>query len=181
MGLAGLKTVSILLLIVVVALAGGSPVFARDEVFILDPTAACPGEIVTISADISITGVGTSETTTNFDGGIVLSSDPDGLIGDYKCGFVPVSNDLDDEYPPLCVFLVSESASCGRYTITLEYEEISLILGSATFDVAGSCCAAVGGCVQPVNTFALLSPWLAVIGLVGCIATVVVVAKKRRP
>jgi len=40
--------------------------------------------------------------------------------------------------------------------------------------------AAVGGVVIPVNTFAVLAPWLAVIGLVGCIGTVVVVAKKRR-
>jgi hypothetical protein len=27
----------------------------------------------------------------------------------------------------------------------------------------------------------LVSPWLAVVGLVGCIGTVVVVAKKRHP
>jgi len=40
--------------------------------------------------------------------------------------------------------------------------------------------APVGGVVMPTNTFALVSPWLAVIGLVGCIGTVVVVAKKRR-
>ena len=40
--------------------------------------------------------------------------------------------------------------------------------------------APVGGFVESVNTFALLSPWVAVIGLVGCIGTVVVVAKKRR-
>jgi hypothetical protein len=40
--------------------------------------------------------------------------------------------------------------------------------------------APVGGIVAPVNTFAVLAPWLAVIGLVGCIGTVVVVAKKRR-
>jgi hypothetical protein len=40
---------------------------------------------------------------------------------------------------------------------------------------------AVGGVVaEPVKTFAILGPWLAVIGLVGCISTVVVVAKKRR-
>ena len=41
--------------------------------------------------------------------------------------------------------------------------------------------APVGGFVESVNTFALLSPWVAVIGLVGCIGTVAVVAKKRRP
>ena len=44
----------------------------------------------------------------------------------------------------------------------------------------GNPAAAVGGVVIPVNTFAVLAPWLAVIGLVGCIGTVVVVAKKRR-
>jgi hypothetical protein len=38
----------------------------------------------------------------------------------------------------------------------------------------------VGGVVIPANTLALVAPWLAVIGLVGCIGTVVVVAKKRR-
>ena len=42
-----------------------------------------------------------------------------------------------------------------------------------------ACSAAVGGVVIPANTLALLSPWLAVIGLVGCIGTAVAVAKKR--
>jgi hypothetical protein len=37
----------------------------------------------------------------------------------------------------------------------------------------------VGGVVVPANTFALVSPWPAVIGLVGCIGTAAVVAKKR--
>ena len=38
---------------------------------------------------------------------------------------------------------------------------------------------AVGGAVYDINKAALFSPWLAVVGLVGCIGTVVVVAKKR--
>ena len=38
---------------------------------------------------------------------------------------------------------------------------------------------AVGGVVMPANNFAIFVPWVAVIGLVGCISTVVVVAKKR--
>ena len=38
----------------------------------------------------------------------------------------------------------------------------------------------VGGVVMPVNTLAILGPWFAVIGLVGCIGTVVVVASKHR-
>jgi hypothetical protein len=37
--------------------------------------------------------------------------------------------------------------------------------------------APVGGLVMPANTFALVAPWLAVIGLVGCIGTIVVVVK----
>lgn len=40
--------------------------------------------------------------------------------------------------------------------------------------------AAVGGFMEPVNKLAIFAPWLGVIGLVGCIGTAVVVAKKRR-
>jgi hypothetical protein len=40
-------------------------------------------------------------------------------------------------------------------------------------------CPAVGGRVYPVNAFGLLSPWLAIIGLVASIGTVVLVAKRR--
>lgn len=39
---------------------------------------------------------------------------------------------------------------------------------------------AVGGVVIPTNTLALIAPWLALIGIVGCIGTIVVIAKKRR-
>jgi hypothetical protein len=44
----------------------------------------------------------------------------------------------------------------------------------------GSAAVAVGGVVIPVSTLAVLAPWLAIIGLVGCIGTVVVFARKRR-
>ena len=40
---------------------------------------------------------------------------------------------------------------------------------------------AVGGVVLPANTLVLVAPWLTIIGLVGCVGTAVVVAKKRRP
>jgi len=39
----------------------------------------------------------------------------------------------------------------------------------------------VGGVVESVNKLTVLGPWSAVIVLVGCIGTVVVVAKKPRP
>jgi hypothetical protein len=44
----------------------------------------------------------------------------------------------------------------------------------------GNAAVAVAGAVIPVSTFAVLAPWLAAIGLVGCIGTVFVIAKKRR-
>jgi hypothetical protein len=60
-----------------------------------------------------------------------------------------------------------------------------VIEGAADFqklsgDVTHEPCPAVGGTVEPVNNLVILSPWLAVLGLVGCIGTIVVVAKKRR-
>jgi hypothetical protein len=46
-------------------------------------------------------------------------------------------------------------------------------------DVTHEPCPAVGGVVEPVNNLVMLSPWLAVIGIVGCIASMAVVARKR--
>ena len=181
MGLAGYKTISMLLVVVLVALGGVSPVFARPESITFDPPAACPGATVSISANIPIlpvvVGGGISIAAVSPLGiGAVVSSDPGGLVGEQDCGIVRDTT-VDTV---LCTFVVSESASCGRYTVTVTLPGDGLGAGfSGVFDVAGSCCA-VGGCVQPVNTFALVSPWLAAIGLIGCIGTVAVVAKKRR-
>ena len=46
-------------------------------------------------------------------------------------------------------------------------------------DIGDHNAPAVGDIVMPMNTAAVLGPWLVVIGLVGCIGTIVVVAKKR--
>ena len=189
------KTISILFLIVVVALAVGSPVFAQNQAFIaLTPAAACPGETVTVTvpiiiADIVGGGISVAAVSPLSDGAkitYVLSSDPVGLVANQVCS-IPVVGPLVQGAPlrnVQCTFVVSESATCGsHYTVTLALSadealiDQSRPIGSAPFDVA---CCAVGGCVQPVNTFALLSPWLAIIGLVGCIGAVVVVAKKRK-
>ena len=105
----------------------------------------------------------------------MLSSDPGGLLSEPGCQIGLDTDDLEIR----CSFVVSESARCGRYTVTLPVDGSGRSV-SGIFDVAGPSCA-VGGCVQPVNTFALLSPWLAVVGLVGCIGTAVVVAEKRQP
>ncbi len=51
--------------------------------------------------------------------------------------------------------------------------------GTGTFTTDPTC-PAVGGVVTTVNAFSLLTPWIAVLGLIGCIGTAVL-AKKRRP
>lgn len=187
--MAGYKTISMVFLIVlIVALAAGSPVFAQaDEAFLsFTPAAACPGASVSVSvnmpvgaADVVGGGISIAAVSPLSRGEVFLSSSPSGLIAKQECGRVVPDTTVDTA---LCTFVVSESARCGRYAVTATL--LTGGLGAATvsgvFDVAGSCCAAVGGCVQPANTFALLSPWLAVIGLVGCIGVAVVVARKRR-
>jgi hypothetical protein len=63
----------------------------------------------------------------------------------------------------------------------LAYSGTCSVPGAITLDFTFSTpTAAVGGVVIPVNKFAVLAPWLALIGLVGCIGTVFVVAKNRR-
>ena len=196
--LAGYKTISTLFLIVLVALAVGSPVFAADDeaFLILTPAAACPGETVTVTVPITVTdevvggGISVAAVSPSLDDGspYVLSSKPVGLVTNQVCS-IPVVGPLVQGASfgrnVQCTFRVSESATCGsHYTVTLELStdlasiDQGIVIGSAPFVVA---CCAVGGCVQPVNTFALLSPWLAVIGLIGCIGTVAVVAKNRHP
>jgi hypothetical protein len=169
--LAGLRTFWILFLLV--ALAGASPVFAQDPLISLTPDAACPGtKVIVTSPTFGDVAGGSGDSimqTRIMQPTIVISSDPSGLIGTQVCGLLGE-----------CSFVVSQYASCGHYNviITTTGDGLSAMI-SLPFDVPGYCCA-VGGRVQPVNTLALLSPWLAVIGLVGCIGAVAVVVRKRR-
>ena len=181
--MAGYKTIAMGLLIVLVALAGVSPVFAQNGLFGLtfDPPAACPGTEVQVYV---VPDQASTESLAHAANGLVtsfsVSSDPVGLIAEQNC----LGGSFFDPSIPVCRFLVSESASCGTtYTVTWSMKTtiepnppITEDLGSGLFEV--SCCA-VGGCVQPVNAFTIVAPWLAVIGLVGCVGTVVVVARKR--
>ena len=70
-----------------------------------------------------------------------------------------------------CYFTVRGDAPPGHYAITYTDGGGS---ASATYDVP---CSTVGGVVEPVNKLAGLAPWLAVIGLAGCVGTVVVLTK----
>lgn len=86
---------------------------------------------------------------------------------------LPLGCDEDTEVMG-CWFTVPEGVD--RITITItENDAPSRVLA---LDVPRP---TVGGFIEPVNKLALLSPWLALIGLVGCIGTLVVVAKKHRP
>ena len=56
---------------------------------------------------------------------------------------------------------------------------ITIIQEGAPSRTVTFCPSPVGGVMMPVSTFAILGQWLALIGLVACIGTVVLVTKKR--
>jgi hypothetical protein len=56
---------------------------------------------------------------------------------------------------------------------------ISPTSGTGTFTTDPTC-PAVGAVVTTVNAFSILAPWIAVLGLVGCVVTIAVVAKKKQ-
>lgn len=164
---------SLLLLTVLVVLAGTSPVLGRDGAFIvLTPTEGCPGTEVTLTLFLA------GPLPNDFH----LSSNPIGLFEEVIC-----RGQANGETTVTCTLTILQSACLGHNTITASVSEGQIVESvSASFEVPSTCpgvrsCAAVGGCVEPVNKLSVLSPWLAVIGLVGCIGTVVVVAKKRQP
>ena len=166
---------------VAVLLVAMPPSAYASITLVLDPASGCPGTMVRVFLP--------EDGTILVDGGpLKLLSEPEGLIADYQCASIASYQGgngglgtasyqaTNDQQVAICNFRVSESASCGTYIVLLGYEEKPF--GEAGFELL--CACAVGGCVQPVNSFALLSPWLAILGLVGCIGTIVVVAKRRR-
>lgn len=140
------------------------------------------------------------DTTTQF--GFVLSGQVSGAVsgGQLPAGFNLVGGGTYPIYSaPTGDYTVTEVVPSGwvltkvycEGTVSLPpYSTFTYIPGGVVihfvegdFVICGftnSPAAPVGGLVMPANTFAILAPWLAVIGLVGCIGTVVV-AKKRRP
>jgi WD40 repeat protein len=75
------------------------------------------------------------------------------------------------------------SISCDGRTLAVGHypEDTAYLLDTG---YSSPCCGEVepvGGVVMPANNLAIAAPWLAFIGLVGCIGTVVVVRKKRHP
>ena len=81
--------------------------------------------------------------------------------------------------------ITSDSSTPSSYQVDLANSRVIIQyndpndLVECTFTNGRPSTIPVGGVVVPANTFAILAPWLAVIGLVGCIGTIAVVAKKR--
>jgi len=116
---------------------------------------------------VQVTGVGFDPEPTN----CIISSSPSGLISNAVC-MLSGGDIVSASFTVGC-------APAGPYTITVTDSIYHTPSYEGSFNNEGGTCA-VGGIVEPVNTFALVSPWLAVIGVVGCICTAIVVAKPRK-
>ncbi len=97
-----------------------------------------------------------------------------GLVGptrgtNYDCAFnYDVSGSVSG-------WFIVQAGARGSYSVTVFYNGKESAPTEFSTD-----CPCVGGVVMPADTLAMFAPWVAVIGLVGCIATAAVVAKKRR-
>jgi len=143
---------------------------------VLSLTASAYADTITITPSLGPVGthvvVTTGEDFTLGDTSCTVSSKPSGLISNPTCVLSPV--DLGQSAS--ASFTVA-CAPAGDYTVTLTGNPSENQVSTSFSNEGGSC--PVGGVVMPANTFAIAAPWLAVIGLVGCIGTAVVVAKKR--
>lgn len=109
------------------------------------------------------------------------------LVVDLTAGGISIQSKISGNLGTGCSLtnLVSQYAFVKGAGLNLNLQLLATtwICGSGHLHLTltfGNAAVPVGGVVIPVNVFAVLAPWLAVIGLVGCIGTVVVVAKKRR-
>ena len=74
------------------------------------------------------------------------------------------------------------SISCDGGTLAVGHypQDTAYLLDT---EYSSPCCGveeAVGGVMMPVNAFAMLSPWLALVGVVGCVCVVALVIRNRR-
>jgi hypothetical protein len=104
-----------------------------------------------------------------------FASSPAGLVGTTR-GTDFVCNIVSDGSIETAWFRVAAGAS-GSYSVTVSY--FGQASAPVQFTADDSLGGPVGGVVVPANTLAILTPWLAVIGLVTCIGTLVVVARRQ--
>jgi hypothetical protein len=131
--------------------------------------AASPGSSIPWTAGGEWTTEDAASLEVLYSGGWIAPWDVTGIVQDWACG---ASN-----YGFMIRYPVGEDGSDVRFVYFDSKETENDPILTVTFEPSGGCPAAVGGVVMPANTLALVAPWLAVIGLVGCIGTVVVVAK----
>jgi hypothetical protein len=113
-------------------------------------------------------------------GGSKLFSAPAG-------GFEPGSYGVTEIVPPGWVLTNVECTALNNLPVTTTFTyrpggvdiKITAIDGVDCTFTNSPISPAVGGVVMPANTLAILAPWLAVIGVVGCLGTVAAVVKKR--
>lgn len=174
----------VLALVSVLAASSLSPVFAVEGAITLKK--------ITTNGD----------TTTNF---YFFVYEPDGSWTQFGLRGGDEQSEGRIEDPDPGKYTVSEEAGSGDWILTVFCEGLIDVPQPSTFEYVSassgtlggviiiyvegdtvdctftnSPAKAVGGVVTPTNTFALVAPWLAVIGLVGCMTIVIVVGKKRR-
>jgi hypothetical protein len=139
------------------------------------------------TASIGISGTDSlpGDTTTNAVAIIVVQlgncpSDPLGqnIVGPYVVSLI-AGSPMTYSYSSIDTSTLSVGSYCVRAGSSSGGPNSAVDL-PLTVIPAAPAPTAVGGVVMPANNPAIVAPWLAIIGLVGCISTVVVVAKKRR-
>jgi hypothetical protein len=146
---------------------------------VLSLTASAHAILITITPSSGPIGTHVAVTVSepifsHSDTSCTISSKPSGLISDPRC----VLSFVDSDGQTASASFTVACAPAGDYTVTLTGNPVGDQVSIQFLNEGGSC--PVGGFVEPVNTFAIVAPWLAVIGLIGCIGVVGVVVKKRR-
>jgi hypothetical protein len=154
------KPLAILLIVTAIFFMTRVPSAHAASIASITPSSGPPGTFVTV------TGIIFNPLDLFCD----ISSSPSGLMLGSTCAI---------NFGTASASFTVANVPPGLYTVTLTgYLGQTSDSASSSFTVTGG---PVGGVVMPANTFALVAPWLLIIGLVGCIGTLVVFARKRRP
>lgn len=140
------------------------------------------------TASIGISGTDSlpGDTTTNAVAVIAVQlgncpSDPlaPSIVGPYVAPLV-AGSPMTYSYSSIDTSTLSVGSYCVRAGSSSGGPNSAVDLPLTVIPAAPVAPTAVGGVVMPTNTLALVSPWLAIIGLVGCVGAAIVVARKRR-
>jgi hypothetical protein len=180
---------AVLALVFVLAVSSFSPVFAAGYIHVEKVTTNGDTETIFLFDSSSLGGfqlVGGESTDPNFAGPFYASDFPLTITEQVPDGWVLTGVDCVDDVSVGSI--ANFEYVQGGVTISILNPQqncpdegqgaICFVLITCTF-TNSPVSPSVGGVVIPANTLAILMPWLAVIGVVGCIGTIVVIAKKR--